>query len=142
MRSARLEKTRQRTSAVIAGYCVTTRSAPTGLASRRRKRRRFFSIEQFGQQEIGEHGIGKRQDHAGDEGQPDPVLAEDAAEKGTGDEADTERDAHQAEVLGTPFRRADVGDVGIGGGEGGAEHAADDACREQPQRVVAKVRIR
>ena len=79
--------------------------------------------------------VGQRQRGGGEEGQAQVDPAEHAADRGPGQEAEAERRPHPAEGAGAGFRRGDVGDIGVGGGEGGRRRAADDAPEQQPGQV-------
>ena len=88
--------------------------------------------ERLGHDQQTEQEIDEGQPGAHHERQPQVRLAEQPAERRSGDEAETEGDADQAEVRRALLGRTDVGDVGAGRREGRAKHAGDDAAQHEP----------
>src|SRR5690606_10632759 len=93
-----------------------------------------FPLERFGQDEESVDPVDQCQDSRGVEGHPQTVVPEPTAEGGTEDESQSEGGADEPEVGGAFFRRADVGDVGGGGGEIRPADPGEEAAQKKPRQ--------
>jgi hypothetical protein len=91
----------------------------------------------FGKEEEAEGG-GDQCEAAGDKGGGlEADAAEQSADGGTEDEAEAERGADEAEVLGAVLRGGAVGNVGLRGGDVAAGEAVEEAGGEQDGEAAA-----
>src|SRR4029077_15265383 len=76
--------------------------------------------------------IDQRKCGSGHERKAQTVVAEQAADRRTGEKANRERRSHPAEGASPAIGRRDVRDIGIGGREQTRGRTADEAADEQP----------
>lgn len=97
-----------------------------------------FGRERFRQNKKPVKPVRQRQAARDVEGQAQVVIAQPAAERRAGDEAEAESRADDPEIGGALFRRADVRDVGGGGGDVRAADAVENPAHEKPRQAGRK----
>ena len=103
-----------------------------GVGAREAERPALLRREALLEHEEAEQHVDQRQSGGGEEGHPRTDLAEQAAERGTDDEAEPERHAHQPEAGGALLGRGDIGDVGVSSRVACARQSRDDPPGDQP----------
>jgi hypothetical protein len=91
-----------------------------------------FGRQRFGKDEIAIEHVGGGKDRGGHERRARADLAEKAADRRTGDKADAERRADEAEVARALLGLGDVGDRGLRRSIAAAENARQRARDKQP----------
>ena len=101
-----------------------------------------FRLERFLQGEVAEHCIRHGKAARKPDRQVQIDTSQDAADGRAENEAQPERNAHQAEVLGALLGLGNVRDIGLGAGDNRPGHAVDQARnihhgQHQSQRHIA-----